>query len=158
MCVKLLSLTSCTLSHLPHQLDALRPKINIFSTFHIYFNFWPNIYQHLESFQLFINISIPGLIVIFTITIRMTWQQTVMPITNVTNRNGKAKTLKSQGLCSAKEAVDSLNLIIKLIWGSSYLWGSLIDDANLFYGECEMAKSAVAEVETSCGGVETAIK
>ena len=53
-------------------------KIYIFSTFHIYFKFWPNIYQHLESFQFFINILIPGLIVIFTITIRMTWQQTVM--------------------------------------------------------------------------------
>ena len=32
------------------------------------------------------------------------------------------------------------------------------DDENLFYGECEMAESAVAEVETSRGGVESAIK
>ena len=33
-----------------------------------------------------------------------------------TNRDGKAKTLKSQGLSSAKQAVDSLNLINKLIF------------------------------------------
>ena len=39
-----------------------------------------------------------------------------------------------------------------------HIYEDRYDDANLFYGECEMAKSAVAEVETSCGGVETAIK
>ena len=33
-----------------------------------------------------------------------------------TNRDGKAKTLKSQGLSSAKQAVDSLNLFNELIF------------------------------------------
>ena len=33
----------------------------------------------------------------------------------MTNRNGKAKALKSKGLSSAKQAVDSLNLIIILL-------------------------------------------